>query len=269
MVRIGIAGIGGRMGREILAVLQTDPGLQLAGGLVRPERISELAGSFDRNVSLYDALAELIGRDGDRADVMVEFTGPDGTLAIARECAALGCPLVSGTTGLSADQLVELQSIARTIPVFYSRNMSVGISALLASLPSLVQALDGYDIEIVETHHRHKADAPSGTALALAEAISTAVSRPLEHHAVYGRHGVAPRQLGDIGIHAVRAGGNAGEHTIVIANEGEEIRVSHRAFSRRTFAIGALRAARFLVQQPPGFYTMTDLLAGRPGPAGG
>jgi 4-hydroxy-tetrahydrodipicolinate reductase len=257
MVRIGIAGIGGRMGREILAVLQSDPESQLAGGLVRPGRVAELAESFDRGIDLYDALPAL----AERADVLVEFTTPDATLAIARECASLGCPLVSGTTGLIAEQLAELQELATRIPVFYSRNMSVGINALLACLPSLVQALDGYDVEIVETHHRHKADAPSGTALALAEAISTAVRRPLEHHAVYGRHGVAPRQAGDIGIHALRAGGNAGEHTIVLADDGEEIRVSHRAYGRRTFAIGALRAARFLAARPPEFYAMPDLLA--------
>jgi 4-hydroxy-tetrahydrodipicolinate reductase len=260
MIRIGIAGISGRMGREVLSVLQSDPELKLVGGLVRPGRVDDLAGLFDPGVALFDSLPTLIERDGIRIDALIEFTNPDAALAIARECARVGCPLVSGTTGFSAEQLAELQAIASETPIFYSRNMSVGINALLAALPALVQALDGYDIEIVEAHHRHKADAPSGTALALAEAISAAVKRPLEHHAVYGRHGVAPRLAGDIGIHAVRAGGNAGEHTIVVANDGEEVRVSHRAYSRRTFALGAVRAARFVSRQPPGFYSMADLL---------
>lgn len=260
MVRIGIAGIGGRMGREVLAVVQAEPDVQLAGGFVRPERVEEISTSLGRAIDLYDRLPDLLAHNGLESVVLIEFTNPDSALAIARECADHGCPLVSGTTGLSADQLVELRKLAERIPIFYARNMSVGINALLATLPALVQALDGYDIEIVETHHRHKADAPSGTALALAEEISTAIRRPLEHHAVYGRHGVAPRKAGDIGIHAVRGGGNAGEHTIIFSDDGEEIQVSHRAYSRRTFAIGAVRAARFVAQQPSGFYAMADLL---------
>jgi 4-hydroxy-tetrahydrodipicolinate reductase len=260
MVRIGIAGIGGRMGREVLSVVQAEPDVQLFGGFVRAERLEEISASFGRSIDLYDRLPELLAHDGHRADVLIDFTNPEATLAIASICADYGCPLVSGTTGLSTEQIAELQKLGQRSPILYSRNMSVGINALLATLPALVQALDGYDIEIVEAHHRHKADAPSGTALALAEAISAAIDRPLEHHAIYGRHGIAPRRPGDIGIHAVRGGGNAGEHTITIADDGEEIQVSHRAYSRRTFAIGALRAARFVARQPPGFYAMADLL---------
>jgi 4-hydroxy-tetrahydrodipicolinate reductase len=169
-------------------------------------------------------------------------------------------PLVSGTTGLTGEQMAELELSAAHIPVFHARNMSVGVSAVTAVLPALVQALDGYDIEIVEAHHRHKVDAPSGTALVLAEAIAAALARPLVELASYGRQGHAPRAADEIGIHAVRAGGNAGEHTIIFADDGEEIRLSHRAFSRRTFALGALRAARFIVGQPPGRYGMADVL---------
>jgi 4-hydroxy-tetrahydrodipicolinate reductase len=138
--------------------------------------------------------------------------------------------------------------------------MSLGVATLLQVLPELVRLLDGYDIEIVEAHHRHKADAPSGTALALAEAIASAGSRPLPERATFGRHGIAPRQPHEIGIHSVRGGGNAGEHTIYLSDEGEEIQIVHRAFSRRTFAHGALRAAKFLNNSSPGFYTMTNLL---------
>jgi 4-hydroxy-tetrahydrodipicolinate reductase len=256
MIRIGIAGIGGRMSREILAVAQADPGIHVGGGTERADLVETRAAELGSTVAVHADVADLLPT----IDVLIDFTEPDYTLELARACARQGTSLVSGTTGLWEEQLAELRDLSTRTSIFYARNMSVGINALLAALPGLVQALDGYDIEIVEEHHRHKADAPSGTALAIAEAISAAVQRPLEHHAVYGRHGVSPRKPGDIGIHAVRAGGNAGEHTVIVANEGEEIRVSHRAYSRRTFALGALRASRFLADQPPGFFTMPDLL---------
>jgi 4-hydroxy-tetrahydrodipicolinate reductase len=140
--------------------------------------------------------------------------------------------------------------------------MSLGLNAVLSILPGLVRALSDYDIEITELHHRHKKDAPSGTALALAESISTALNVDLGRQAVYGRQGIAPRRAGEIGIHALRGGGNTGEHTVLVADEGEEIRVSHRALSRRTFAIGALRAASFIANEPPGFYSMQNLISG-------
>ena len=157
-------------------------------------------------------------------------------------------------------QSERLVRAAERIPVFVARNLSVGIAALVRVLPDLVAALDGFDIEIVETHHRHKVDAPSGTALALLEAIRSAQihADPLT---VHGRSGHAPRQPEEVGIHAVRAGGNPGEHSVILADAGEEIRISHRAFSRRPYALGALRAARWLVGRPPGLYGMADLLA--------
>lgn len=257
MIRIGIAGIGGRMGREILAVAGADPSVRVIGGIERSDRADELQGAFGpllRIVSDAESLMPDI-------DLLIDFTTPDVTSRHAAICAEHRRGLVTGTTGLSSEQLNGLRSRAATTPIFYARNMSVGVNVLLAALPGIVRALDGYDIEIVEAHHRHKVDAPSGTALALAEVIAAAVERPLEQHAVYGRHGIAPRTPGEIGIHAIRGGGNAGEHTVLIADDGEEIRISHRAFSRRTFALGAVRAARFLAGQPAGFYTMSDLIA--------
>jgi 4-hydroxy-tetrahydrodipicolinate reductase len=256
MVRIGIAGIGGRMGREVLAAAEADPSVQIVGGIERREHVAIRAAELGARIAVRGTAAELIPS----IDVLIDFTSPDNTMMLASACAESGTRLVSGTTGLSSGQLAELQALAENTAIFYSRNMSVGINALLAALPELVKALDGYDIEIVEAHHRHKADAPSGTALAIAEVIAAAIELPLERHAVYGRYGVAARQPGDIGIHAVRGGGNSGEHTVVIADEGEEIRVSHRAYSRQTFALGALRAAHFLASQSAGFYTMVDLL---------
>ena len=176
MVRIGIAGIGGRMGGEIFSVASTDQCVHVAGGTERPERARELVGKFDVNTLVVGDITELIPF----IEVLVDFSTPETTLANARACAEGGCRLVAGTTGLSADQLAELRELSVRTAIFYARNMSVGINALLSILPGLVRSLDTYDIEIVEAHHRHKSDAPSGTALAIAEVIATALERPLD-----------------------------------------------------------------------------------------
>ena len=257
-MRIAIAGIGGRMGRDVAAAAATQPGIVVVGGLTRPGADNPQPPPGAGPV--FTDPADLL----DRVDVLIDFTRPSATVGLAEACVAAGRPLVCGTTGLDSAQMAALRAAAGTIPVFYARNLSVGIAALLAALPALVRALDGYDIEIVETHHRHKTDAPSGTAVALAETIAAARSASLAAIATHGRHGEAPRQPGEIGIHAVRAGGNTGEHTVLIANDGEEIRLHHRAHSRQTFALGALRAARFLAAQRPGWYGMPDLLAAPP-----
>jgi 4-hydroxy-tetrahydrodipicolinate reductase len=245
------------MGREIAAAAQSDATFALIGGIERPETASAARAALAPHLRVVETPADLLTD----VDVLIDFTSPAATAEHAHACAKAGRPFVSGVTGLSPAQLAVLRDASETIPLFYARNMSLGINAVLAVLPALVRALDGYDVEIVETHHRHKTDAPSGTALALAEVIATALEADLGARAVYGRQGMAPRQRGDIGIHAVRAGGNAGEHTVLLADEGEEVRLVHRALSRRTFALGALRAAAFLVACPPGFYTMHDLVA--------
>lgn len=250
MLRLGMYGIAGRMGREIIAAASSTDSPIVAG--FDP---GTTAVSID-GVPVLPDLDELL----DQIDVLVDFTTPDATVAAAAACAGRGTPLVSGTTGLTAEHLEQLAQAATLAPIFHARNMSVGVSAVAAALPALVRSLEGYDIEIIETHHRHKVDAPSGTALVLAEAIAGALGRPLAESATYGREGHAPRKPGEIGIHAVRAGGNAGEHVVLISNDGEEIRLSHRAFSRRTFALGALQAARFIANQPPGLYGMSDLI---------
>lgn len=234
VIKIAIAGINGRMGSEIVSVAKNDPNFTVAAGLARGERVVKLPA----------------------IDVLIDFTTADATVGMAKECAALGIPFVSGVTGLSTSQTDELRAIGKVIPLFYSRNFGIGISALLQVLPSLARALDGYDVEIVEAHHRHKIDAPSGTALALAEAITSGTNASIVH----GREGDAPRQRGEIGMHSIRGGGNTGEHTILFMNDGEEIRIGHRALSRSAFALGALRAARFVVGRDPGFYGMTDLI---------
>jgi 4-hydroxy-tetrahydrodipicolinate reductase len=262
VVRVAIAGIGGRMGRELAAAVVADAELALIAGVVRAgsptvERsVGELTGTDVPGMPVVDRAAAILSD----VDVLIDFTNPDATVANARACVEASRAIVAGTTGLTLTQRDELLAMAGCVPVFYARSMSMGVAVLLDALPAIARVLDDYDVEIVETHHRHKVDAPSGTAVALAEAIAGGQAGSLEERAVYGRRGVQPRSPGEIGIHAVRAGGNVGEHAITFANDGEQIQLTHRAFSRRTYALGALRAAKFLVRQPPGFYTMTDLL---------
>jgi 4-hydroxy-tetrahydrodipicolinate reductase len=263
-IRIAVAGVTGRMGREVVAAAAGEPEVVVVGGTVRPG--SAAAGQSWATVTGVPLPAARIATEPREflaaADVVIDFTTPAAAVEHARACAETGVALVSGTTGLVAEQLAELRMAAERVPVFYARNMSLGVSALMAALPALVRALAGYDVEIVETHHRHKADAPSGTALALAEAVAGASGTGLEERASFGRRGVAPRRAGEIGIHAVRAGGNPGEHVVIVADDGEEIRIAHRAFGRRAYARGALRAAAFVAGRAPGFYGTVDLAAG-------
>jgi 4-hydroxy-tetrahydrodipicolinate reductase len=232
-LRIGLVGNTGRMGREIAALAANDPAVEVMGGV----------GSAD--VGALPALAAA-------CDVLVDFSTPAGAMAALDAAIDAGSPLVTGTTGLTSDQVDRLREAAATIPVWYARNMSTGVSLLQRILPEIARALDGYDIEVIEAHHRHKVDAPSGTALMLVEAIERGLEG--EHPHVHGREGHAPRQAGEIGIHAIRGGGNAGEHTVIFASDEEEIRVSHRAYSRSAFAAGAIRAARAIHDQPPGWF---------------
>ncbi len=249
-IRIGIAGIQGRMGGEIAALAQRDANVTLVGGLSRTPDPARFPG-----LQVVQHAAELLPA----IDALIDFTGPEGAVAAAAACAEAGTALVTGTTGLDAGQRESLRTAAERVPVFQAANMSPGINAILAVLPALVRALEGYDLEIVEAHHRYKADAPSGTALAIGRVIADASGDALEARARHGREGFAPREAVEIGIHAVRSGGNPGEHTVIIAGDGEEVRLSHRAFSRAAYAEGALRAARMIVGQPAGWYEPATL----------
>jgi 4-hydroxy-tetrahydrodipicolinate reductase len=252
-VRVGIAGITGRMGREIAALAAEDPEFDVAGGLGR--RLEPSAGPGAPRV-LNEVTTLLPG-----IDVLIDFTSPEGAVAHARACAAAGVAMVSGTSGLDDTQLGELRAAADRIALFHAANMSPATNVVLALLPDLVRALPGYDVEIIETHHRRKADAPSGTALALARAAAEARSseRPFVERARYGRHGASLPEPEEMGIHAVRSGGNPGEHTVLLAGDGEEVRLTIRAFNRTAYAQGALRAARLIADQPPGWYEPATL----------
>jgi 4-hydroxy-tetrahydrodipicolinate reductase len=251
-LRIGIAGIRGRMGREIAALTASDQRITLIGGLSRQADTTE---SGPDGVRLFVDIADLLPE----IDVLVDFSAPAGTADHAAACASAGVPLVSGTTGLDVAQIATVRAAAERVAVFHAANMSLGVNAALAVLPTLVRALGDYDVEIVEAHHRHKVDAPSGTALALARAVAGSRGEALDGRVRHGREGASLRDANEIGIHAIRAGGNPGEHTVILASEGEEVRLSHRAFSRASYAAGALRAARLIVGQPPGWYDPATL----------
>ena len=243
------------MGRELCrAALGTD-GIELAGGTVEPDApelgadLGELCGAGRTGFTATEAPPEDAG-------VLIEFTTPEATV----EHLSYGLPHVIGTTGLSEEQLAEVEGAAQTAPIVLAPNMSVGVNLLREVVRDLSAKLAGYDIEVVEAHHRHKKDAPSGTALFLARAAAEGRERSLEDVAVHGRQGFSPREPGEIGIHALRGGAVVGEHRLVFYSDGEEVEVVHRALSRRTFADGALRAAKFAAGAGPGLYGMPDVL---------
>ena len=233
-VRIGIAGITGRMGREVSELAKNDPRIEIAGGYGRQDSVEDLTA----------LLAQV--------DVLLDFTLPEATVALAEAATKARVPFLCGVTGLGASEIAALEAAATVIPVRWSRNLSLGLPIVADLVRQLSAALSGFDIEIVEAHHRGKLEAPSGTALILAEAIAEGREQNLNDHAIYGRHGVAPRQPGEIGIHAMRAGSLPGEHMILFAGEDEELRITHRAMSRTAFARGAIEVAIGMPAQPIG-----------------
>ena len=254
--RVAVAGARGRMGTELLAARDAVAGVVVTAALLRPGSDAAGLGGAAGGLLVADAPDALAGA----VDVVVDFTAPAATAALAAWCAAHGVALVSGATGLDEAAETALAAAAERVPVYHARNMSLGVHALLRALPILLATLPGCDVEIVETHHRGKRDAPSGTAAAIAEAVAAARGATLAGSATFGRQGIAPRAAGEIGIHAVRGGGNPGEHVVVLAGEGEEVRLAHRSFGRRAYAEGALRAAAFVHGRPPGRYGPNDLL---------
>jgi 4-hydroxy-tetrahydrodipicolinate reductase len=256
VTRIAVVGATGRMGREVVRAALEDDAFDLAGGVVKPGAeelgadLGELCGWGKAGVgATEDPPAD--------AEALIEFTTPEATVGHL----SYGRPVVIGTTGLTEEQRVQVERAAQNTPVVLAPNMSVGVNLLLEVVRELSAKLgDDYDIEIVEAHHRNKVDAPSGTALLLARAAAEGRGRKLDEVAVYGREGRSPREEGEIGIHALRGGAVVGEHRVIFYSSGEEVEVTHRAISRRTFAAGALRAARFIVGAAPGLYSMRDVL---------
>ena len=265
MTRIGVMGAGGRMGRSLMEAVVNDDGVQLSAGVVRPGSpfVGVEAGELLSSSSSGAVLVEALSQVGDDFDVLIDFTSPDLTLANLRSCAALGKKAVVGTTGLSASQFEELRTLAEQMPICFAVNYSTGVNLILNLLQTVGKTVgEDSDIEISEAHHRHKVDAPSGTALAMGEVVAESLGRDLDECAVYAREGITgERPQNTIGFSTVRAGDIVGDHTVLFASEGERIEITHKASSRMAFSRGAVRAAKWLDTQPPGrLYGMNDVL---------
>ncbi len=257
VTRVAIIGAAGRMGRELCnAALETE-GIELAGGVERSGAADSLGADLGELCGVGKLGIAVTEDPPDNAEVLIEFTTPVATI----EHLSYRKPMVIGTTGFSEEQLTRIEEAAKDIPIMLAPNMSVGVNVLREVVREISGKLAGYDIEVVEAHHRNKKDAPSGTALLLGRAATEGRGQDLEEVAVYGREGVAPRREGEIGIHALRGGAVVGEHRLIFYSEGEEVEIIHRALSRRTFADGAMRAARFTASAKPGLYSMRDVLS--------
>jgi 4-hydroxy-tetrahydrodipicolinate reductase len=262
-VRIAIAGSSGRMGRMLIeAVLATDD-LQLHGALdvAGSPALGQDAGAFLGRTTGVSIRADLDGALAG-ADVLIDFTRPEGTLAHLATCARLGVNAVVGTTGFSDAQKAEIGVIAQSVAIVMAPNMSVGVNVVLRLLDVAARALsEGYDIEVIEAHHRHKVDAPSGTALKMGEVLAQALGRDLKTCGVFAREGVTgERDPSTIGFSTIRGGDIVGDHTVLFAGTGERIEISHRSSSRAGYAQGSLRAARFLAPHRTGLFGMNDVL---------
>lgn len=240
-MKIGILGCNGRMGQTLMALVETTKGVELAGGVDQGDDIA--------------ALIKI-------SDAVIDFTRPEATLAFAELTAKHGTAHIIGTTGFNEPEFFELHERAKRTCIFWSPNMSVGVNLLNALVEKAAKLLDSaYDIEILEMHHKHKVDAPSGTALLLGEAAARGRKVSLKKKQVLSREGITgARKAGDIGFATLRGGSVIGDHTVIFAGENDRIELTHKASSRSIFAEGAIAAAKFCVGKPNGFYSMKDLL---------
>lgn len=262
VVRVGVTGACGRMGSLVIKLVTEDAGLKLAAALEAPGH-PKLGQDAGMACGLGRALGvKIASGPSEDIDVLVDFSLPAGTMAALDACTKTKTPMIVGTTGLTGEQVAYLHAAAKKVPIVFAPNFSIGVNLLFSIVGKVAQTLgDDYDCEIVEMHHRFKKDAPSGTALKLAEQIAKATHRELKKDAVYGREGaVGERRKGEIGILALRGGDVVGDHTVTFATGGERVELAHKASSRETFVRGALRAAKFVVAQKPGLYSMMDVL---------
>jgi 4-hydroxy-tetrahydrodipicolinate reductase len=263
VLNIAIAGSSGRMGRMLLEAVLADPKARVSGALDIP---SSPALGQDATAALGRPCGVAVTADLRQglagADVLIDFTRPEGTLAHLAVCRELGVRAVIGTTGFTPQGKAEIAAFAQHIGVVFAPNMSVGVNVLLRLVQTAAGLLgEEYDAEVVETHHRHKVDAPSGTALALGEAVARGRVVDLAQHGVFTRHGhTGERRRGDIGFAALRGGDIVGEHTVMFAGTGERIEITHKSSSRANYAEGSLRAAHFVASRGPGLYDMADVL---------
>ncbi|WP_411728664.1 4-hydroxy-tetrahydrodipicolinate reductase [Methyloglobulus sp.] len=264
MMRVAISGTSGRMGLTLIRAVTQSPALSLTVAIDRADSpvmgkdAGDIAGVGTAGVNITDNLAAVI----DQFDVLIDFTRPDVTLDYLEHCRQAGKKMVIGTTGFSDAQKAQITKAAKEIAIMMAPNMSVGVNLSLKLLEMTAKVMGEYtDIEIVEAHHRHKVDAPSGTALRMGEVIAKTLQRDLKDCAVYGREGyTGERDRKTIGFSTIRAGDIVGEHTVMFADEGERVEITHKASSRMTFANGAVRAAIWLKDKESGLYDMQDVL---------
>lgn len=263
-LKVVIAGCSGRMGHALLECVFADADLVLHGALDRTSnpQLGRDAGEQQGKVSgikITDNIDEALKV----ADVLVDFTRPEASLMYLDACQKHRVKMIIGTTGFSSEQKVEIEAASKNIAIVFAPNMSVGVTLLIDLVEQAAKVLnEGYDIEVVEMHHRHKVDAPSGTALRLGEAAAQGLGQDLKDCAIYAREGITgEREAGKIGFATLRGGDVVGDHTVVFAGIGERVELTHKASSRATFALGALRAAKFLGDKKSGLYDMRDVLS--------
>jgi 4-hydroxy-tetrahydrodipicolinate reductase len=264
MIRVIVTGAAGRMGERVLTLAHDAGDFQIVGATERPGHpaigrdVGEVAGIGAIGVKVHNSLSEVLSG----ADVIIDFTAPEASISHLRAASDAGVAIVVGTTGLNKEQLEEARRLAAKMSCVISPNMSVGVNVLFRVLKEVARFLgDDYEVEITEAHHHFKKDAPSGTALKMAQVVAEARGWDLEQVGIYGRKGiVGERPAKQIGVHTVRAGDIVGEHTVLFGTMGERVEITHRAHSRDNFARGALRAARFAVQAPKGLHDMADVL---------
>ncbi len=264
MLRIAITGAAGRMGKTLIEACQQVEDCQFSAAIERPDSTligadaGEVAGLGKLEVILVDDVAKVV----DDFDTLIDFTSIESTLNNLQICAQHGKHIIIGTTGFSDEQKSQIAQAAEKTAVVFAPNMSVGVNLCLKLLQMAASVLnEDYDIEVIEAHHRHKVDAPSGTALRMGEVVAETLGRDLKECAVYGREGqTGARDPNTIGFETIRAGDIVGEHTVMFATEGERVEITHKASSRMTFAKGAVRAARWLQNKDRGLYDMQDVL---------
>lgn len=275
--RVGINGVAGRMGRQLLAAVLERRDCSIGAGLEAPGNsavgvdVLLLAGHIDPALNAAQGtnssrvcVSDSLEAVSDQLDVVIDFSRPDASMALLETIASSerSNAVVIGTTGFSATQKSQIEKLSEKLPLVMASNYSVGVTLCLELLRTTAATLgDDYDVEVIEAHHRNKIDAPSGTALSMGEAVAGALGRDLEDCAVYGRQGnTGVRSQTEIGFETIRAGDIIGDHTVLFAGEGERIEITHRATDRMAFARGAVRAACWLVDQPPGLYDMADVI---------
>ncbi len=261
MINIAINGVCGRMGLRIAELVVEDKNLKLVSALEIEDHkhigkgLNSLINQGDNDVIISHVL-------NNAPDVLIDFTSPDSTMARLKTCIDNGIALVTGTTGLNNEQMEQLNQASHKIPCLFSPNMSIGVNLLFNLVETVSKILgNDSDIEIIESHHRHKKDAPSGTALKIAEKVCSATDRKMADDVIYGRKGFSgERPINQVCIHSIRAGEIVGEHTVSFCNGGERLELIHKAQTRDAFVIGSIRAAKFIAGKPPGLYKMENVL---------